>query len=191
VLVVDESYLEFVPVPEAATMVGCAADNVVVLRSASKFYGIAATRAGVAWCRDRELLDGLIGDQETWGLSGVDVTVATAALASRDWAAQVRQRLLADSRWLADALRVLPDVRVRANHNVHFQYALSDRPRSVADALAAAGVGVRALGRAHGVRPGAVRVVAPREDERDQVSAAFAAVAEGTSDAAVAITVAS
>ena len=33
-----------------ATVVGADADNLVVLRSPSKFWGIAATRVGVAWC---------------------------------------------------------------------------------------------------------------------------------------------
>lgn len=177
VLVIDESYVEFVPDPARATAVGCGADNVVVLRSASKFYGIAATRAGVAWCRDPRLLGRLLGSQETWGLSGVDVTVAAAALASSAWAGAVRARLLTDSRWLADALCVLPGVDVRANSHVHFQYALAARAAALAAALADEGVGVRALGPAHGVRPAALRVVAPRIDERDRVAAALAAAA--------------
>jgi hypothetical protein len=39
-----------------------------VLRSTSKFYGIAAMRAGIAWCADHERLKRLFGKQENWGL---------------------------------------------------------------------------------------------------------------------------
>ncbi|HEX5142368.1 MAG TPA: aminotransferase class I/II-fold pyridoxal phosphate-dependent enzyme [Mycobacterium sp.] len=180
VLVVDESYVEFVRDPAGASMVGCPADNVVVLRSASKFYGIAATRAGVAWCRNRHVLNSLVGAQETWGLSGLDVTVAAAALTSHAWATEVRTRLLADSRWLAGFLDWLPGVQLRANDQVHFQFAHSQHAPALAAALADQGVGIRVLGRTHGIAPGALRVVAPRHDERDRVAAAFAMAASAT-----------
>jgi histidinol-phosphate/aromatic aminotransferase/cobyric acid decarboxylase-like protein len=158
-------------------MVGCPAGNVVVLRSASKFYGIAATRVGVAWCRNRHLLTSLVGVQETWGLSGLDVTVATAALSSHAWAAEVRNQLLADSRWLAAMLEWLPGIHLRANDQVHFQYAQAQHGPELAAVLAEHGVGIRVLSRAHGIVPGGLRVVAPRRDERDQVAAAFAVAA--------------
>jgi len=178
VLVVDESYVEFLRDPAAASMVGCPAGNVVVLRSASKFYGIAATRVGVAWCRNRHLLTSLVGVQETWGLSGLDVTVATAALSSHAWAAEVRNQLLADSRWLAAMLEWLPGIHLRANDQVHFQYAQAQHGPELAAVLAEHGVGIRVLSRAHGIVPGGLRVVAPRRDERDQVAAAFAVAAD-------------
>jgi histidinol-phosphate/aromatic aminotransferase/cobyric acid decarboxylase-like protein len=178
VLVVDESYVEFLRDPPGTSMVGCPAGNVVVLRSASKFYGIAATRAGVAWCRNHQLLASLVGRQETWGLSGLDVTVAAAALMSHAWATDVRNQLLADSRWLAGVLGSLPGVRLWANDRVHFQYAQSPHAPALAAVLAEQGVGIRVLGRAHGIVPDALRVVAPRRDERDRVAAAFAAAAE-------------
>ena len=68
--VVDESYVDFVPDPGAASVVGADVDNLVVLRSPSKFWGIAATRVGVAWCADRERLEHLLGRRETWPISG-------------------------------------------------------------------------------------------------------------------------
>jgi histidinol-phosphate/aromatic aminotransferase/cobyric acid decarboxylase-like protein len=52
-LVVDESYINFTPDPIGMSVIGCDQPNIVVLRSTSKFYGIAAVRAGVAWCRGR------------------------------------------------------------------------------------------------------------------------------------------
>jgi len=175
-LVVDESYINFSPDPRGNTVIGCDLPNVIVLRSTSKFYGIAASRAGIAWCRDRGRLGRMIGPQENWGLSGIDVRVACAAVRSWDWADEVRGRMHDDNRWLADALADLPSFELWANQNVHFQYGWTDRAGQLADALAAHGIGVRPLGSAHGVRPGALRIVAPRADERGRFAEALAAV---------------
>lgn len=80
VLVADESYINFTPDPTRRSVLGCTTPNIVMLRSTSKFYGIAAMRAGVAWCQDPGLLQRLVGQQENWGLSGVDVRAACAAV---------------------------------------------------------------------------------------------------------------
>jgi histidinol-phosphate/aromatic aminotransferase/cobyric acid decarboxylase-like protein len=177
VLVVDESYINFTADPISGSVIGSDVDNIIVLRSTSKFYGIAACRAGVAWCRDPQRLRRVIGRQETWGLSGIDVTVAEAAVRSWDWADDTRARMHADNAWLAEAMRELPGVGLYANTNVHFQYALCRNAEAVADALAEHGIGVRPLGAAHGVRPGGLRIVAPRPEERETVANALASVA--------------
>jgi histidinol-phosphate aminotransferase len=182
-LVVDESYINFTADPAAGSCIGCDAANIVVLRSTSKFYGIAATRAGVAWCRDSARLTSLIGRQETWGLSGVDVRVADAAVRSWEWADDVRSRMHDDNRWLAHALDGVPGFDLWANTNVHFQYGWTALADQLAEVFAAHGVGVRPLGTAHGVHPGALRIVAPRADERDLVADAIDAVAKVAADA--------
>ncbi len=78
-LIVDESAIDFLPDPAAATLVGTDADNVVVLRSGADFYGIAATRTGVAWTRD-PLMRTLFAN--AGAASGLDVAVTEAALAA-------------------------------------------------------------------------------------------------------------
>ncbi|MFN2504145.1 MAG: aminotransferase class I/II-fold pyridoxal phosphate-dependent enzyme [Acidimicrobiales bacterium] len=175
-VVVDESYINFAPDPASASVIGCHLPNVVVLRSTSKFYGIAAARAGIAWCRDRDRLRGLIGPQENWGLSGIDVRVACAAVHSWDWADQTRAQMHEDNRWLAAALAGLPEFELWPNENVHFQFGWTDRPAALAEWIAESGIGVRPLGAAHGVSPGALRIVAPRVDERSRFADAVTAI---------------
>ncbi len=96
-LVVDESYINFTSDPIEWSALGCGVPNLVVLRSTSKFYGIAATRAGVAWCADDEPLKRLFGQQENWGLSGVDVHVVCAAVRDFHWATHSRAWMRTDS----------------------------------------------------------------------------------------------
>jgi len=173
-LVVDESYVAFTPNPLGASVIGCDVPNLVVLRSASKFYGIAAVRAGIAWCADHEQLKRLFGQQENWGLSGVDVRVACAALRDFHWSTHSRAWMHADNAWLAKTLSDVPELDARLNGNVHFQFAFSERSDDIADVFRRHGIGVRVLGAAHGVYPDALRIVAPRTDERERFAAAVA-----------------
>lgn len=177
-LVVDESYVGFTPDPIRWTALGCDAANLVVLRSTSKFYGIAAMRAGIAWCADHEPLKRLFGQQENWGLSGVDVHAASAAVRDFHWSTHSRGWMHADSAWLAQMLSDIAGLELQCNTNVHFQYAVCARAEDVAAVFQRHGIGVRVLGTAHGVHPDALRIVAPRADERERFTAAVAEVVD-------------
>ena len=175
-LVVDESYIDFTPDPIGGSVIGCDVPNIVVLRSTTKFYGIAATRTGIAWCAEPEPLTRLFGQQENWGLSGVDVRVACAAVRSFAWTDRTtsadarRQRVVG-----RNPLRCTGSRFVR-QQNVHFQYAFCERSHDVAEVFRRHGIGVRVLGAAHGVYPDALRIVAPRHDERERFAAAMTEV---------------
>ncbi len=174
-LVVDESAIDFLPDPAAATLVGTDADNVIVLRSSAEFYGTAAARTGVAWSRDRGLLRSLFAHREALPLSGLDVVAAEAALASTGWASDARRRLAADGAWLDEALRSLGG-RVVAGGALPYRCILSDIAGEWATALASSGTTVRALGPGHGVHPGALGIFAPRETERTLLAAVLGAM---------------
>jgi histidinol-phosphate/aromatic aminotransferase/cobyric acid decarboxylase-like protein len=178
-LVVDESYVDFTPDPEGWSVIGCEVPNIVVLRSTTKFYGIAATRTGIAWCAESEPLACLFGQQENWGLSGVDVRVACAAVRDVEWSGRSRAQMHDDNAWLAEMLSAVGGVDLYANKNVHFQYAFCERSREVAGVFRRHGIGVRVLGAAHGVRPDALRIVAPRHDERMRFADALTEVVDG------------
>ena len=173
--VVDESYVDFLAHPAAATVVGADAGNLVVLRSPSKFWGIAATRVGVAWCRDRERLSDLLGRRETWPISGLDVMVAEAAMGSVGWAGRSRRALHRDAAWLAAALRALPGTLVERAVGVHYRCLITEQAEELAALFAGHGVGVRVLGRAHGCEVPVLRILAPLPHQRAAVAEAVRA----------------
>ena len=173
-LVVDESAIEFLPDPAAATLVGADADNVIVLRSSVDFYGTAAARTGVAWSRDRHALRSLFGHREALPLSGLDVVVTEAALAGPAWADDARRRLAADGAWLEQVLRTLGG-RLIEGSGLPYRCLVSDTAGEWAATLAAAGISVRALGPEHGVHPGALGIFAPLEAERSLLASALGA----------------
>ena len=173
-LIVDESAVEFLLDPGAVSLVGADADNVIVLQSSVEFYGTAAARTGVAWSRDRRLLASLFGHREALPISGLDVVVVEAALASAGWATDVRARLAADGAWLGEILRPLGGRLVESA--LPYRCLFSDNAGEWITALDAAGISVRALGPGHGVHPGALGLFAPLEAERPVLAAALGAM---------------
>ena len=84
----------------------------------------------------------------------------------------------ADNVWLGQALSGIPGVDPVINANVHFQYAFCRRAGDVSAVFQRHGIGVRVLGTGHGVRPDALRIVAPRDDERERFAAAVTDVVD-------------
>ena len=179
VLVVDESYAEFAPDPAAASVLGArpgpvrddVPENVIVLRSPSKFFGLAGARIGVAWSPSGRLRAMLRGRRGSWPVSALEVAPVVAALADRDWIAATHAALRSDACWLAGHLRRFatgcPATFVDGSVTHFHLLAVEDVVQSAA-AFVAAGLGVRAIGRGHGLAGPALRLAAPRADERAQ-----------------------
>lgn len=179
-LIVDESAIDFLADPAAATLVGTDADNVVVLRSGADFYGITATRTGVAWSHD-PLMRALLTARERLPLSGLDVAVTEAALGAGEWAAESRRRLAGDAAWFDGVLPFLGGRPVKGpGPQLPYGCILSDTAGEEAATLAAAGIAVRVLGPGHGVHPGALGLFAPLETERALLAAILGATHAGS-----------
>lgn len=164
-LVVDESAVDFLLDPAAISLVGTDVDNVIVLRSTAEFYGTGAARTGVAWSADPVLLRTLFGRREALPVSGLDVVVAEAALASTEWAEAARRHLADDTAWLDHVLPAFGG-RPVADGRLPYRFVITDSAVEWATRLASAGISVRALGPGHGVHPGALGISTPRETER-------------------------
>lgn len=191
VLVVDESYAEFAPDPAAASVLGdrrspATGDvpaNVIVLRSPSKFFGLAGARVGVAWSPSERLRAILRGRRGSWPVSALEVVPVVAALADGEWIAATHAALRSDACWLAGRLRRFATGRTATfvdGSVAHFHLLAVDDVERAAAAFAAAGIGARAIGRGHGLAGPALRLAAPRVDERalgaSMLATAFAAL---------------
>jgi histidinol-phosphate/aromatic aminotransferase/cobyric acid decarboxylase-like protein len=179
--VVDESYIDFLPDAAAVTMIGCGAGNVMVLRSPSKFYGLAGLRSGAAWTL--HLLHARWRDRRTsWPVSAFAARALATALAQTSWAATVRGTLARDTAWLEGrlartGLAVTPG-------RLHFRL-LTGPARQVTgltEALDAGGVAVRVLPPAYGAGSPAVRISAPHHQHRPVLDAALGALGQPPQD---------
>ena len=99
-LVVDESFGDVTPALSLLPHAG--RQNLLVLRSFGKFYGLAGVRLGFAFGAAAEIaaLGQMAGP---WPVSGPAIGIGIRALADQHWAKQMRQQLAADA-GRADAL---------------------------------------------------------------------------------------
>jgi histidinol-phosphate aminotransferase len=171
-LVVDESYMDFLADQPAETMVGCETDNVIVLRSPSKFWGLAGVRSGAAWSRQplRAQWDRW---RTTWPVSAFAAAALRTALAGKPWASAIRQRLASDAAWMEGCLTHAGLDMVPGR--LHFRLLTGPGPDvgRFAGCLGSRGIAVRVLEESYGIGRAAIRISAPRRQDRWLLAAAL------------------
>ncbi|MEV0445147.1 aminotransferase class I/II-fold pyridoxal phosphate-dependent enzyme [Streptomyces spectabilis] len=158
VLIVDEEYIEFQG--PGLSLAGADADNLVILQSTGKTYGITGTRAGIMWTRNAALHRAVQLRLPAWPLSLLDIIVATAALNDQDWARSALTRVRRDAQQLEQILTdrfgsaVVPS-------GIHYRFVHLQDPETAAESLEAHGIAVRAFDGAVRGRVAGIRVMAP------------------------------
>lgn len=89
-VVIDEAFIDTHPI--ASVLTQRLADNMVVLRSVGKFFGLAGMRLGFTFA-EAPILDQLSIKIGPWSVNGPAQMVAIAALEDEQWQAQMRQQL--------------------------------------------------------------------------------------------------
>jgi cobalamin biosynthetic protein CobC len=102
-LVIDEAFMDAGP-PDASLAGAVGRGNIVVLRSFSKFYGLAGLRLGFVLAAP-EITARLRAQLGPWAVSGPAVAIGRSALADAAWAAATRARLAAEAARLDEILR--------------------------------------------------------------------------------------
>jgi histidinol-phosphate aminotransferase len=104
VLLVDEAYVDFAP-DNAARLVK-EFDNVIVLRSMSKGYGLAGLRFGYA-IASADMMAGLFKVKDSYNVDTVGVALATAAIKDQKYFSQNVEKAKAERAKLSGQLRAL------------------------------------------------------------------------------------
>ena len=99
VLVIDESFCDPLPHLSVCPHITSQHDNILVLRSFGKFYGLAGLRLGFA-VGPQACLDGLADMMGSWAVSGPALAVGKAALTDKKWAADMTAQLAAEAEQL-------------------------------------------------------------------------------------------
>jgi|ERR1700678_703 histidinol-phosphate/aromatic aminotransferase/cobyric acid decarboxylase-like protein len=176
-LVVDESYIDFLANPNDVTLIGAELENIVVLRSPSKFYGLAGLRSGVLWS-----LSGIHTvirkSRMNWPVSAIAADALACAVNDEDWAFQTRIQLDENTRWLVQELQRNGFSPVEGN--MHFRLLTGSQRliTTLIDITEQYNVRIRELLPAHGVGAPAVRVSSPIHTERGILSRALTALYE-------------
>jgi histidinol-phosphate aminotransferase len=151
-LVVDEAYFEF----GGDTAVPLLGDDVIVVRTFSKAFGLASARVGYALA-ERATAGELNERQHPAPLSTLSAALALAALEAGP---PDVSETVAERERLADGLRALGLAPARTYTN--FVYVPDDRAQDLYEALLARGLAVRPA-------PGAIRITVHRPEADDRL----------------------
>lgn len=167
-VVLDEAYAEFDPDALAQSE-----DNIIVLRTLSKSFGLAGIRIGYCiaspeWIRE------LAAYQLPWPVAGTSVAIARRALALQQKFAERRALLIQERELFARELATLSSVKVFSSCT-NFLLVRVDSAASVASALAQEGIRV-ALGeskaldmQAKALLKGTLRMSVPSPEDRPRI----------------------
>lgn len=170
-VVIDEAYHEFVTDPAYRTQVDNAVgrSNVIVLRTFSKIYSLAALRIGYAVGRNETLVQ-LRKAQAPLTVSQVAQEAALASLGQAEELERRRDENAARRHYLSGALRER-EIPMVNSHTNFIYFHLGDRAKQILADMTTQGVLIRSMG------PGWVRVTVGNDHEnRRFVSALDAAL---------------
>jgi threonine-phosphate decarboxylase len=110
---VDENYIEFSNQSLDNTLAGMVKDyeNLFVIRSVTKFYGMAGVRFGYALAT-RNLIDKLEAIRLPWSINGLACQVTMAAINDTEFIENTKQTIAKNRRILAENLSQIPELYV-------------------------------------------------------------------------------
>jgi histidinol-phosphate aminotransferase/imidazoleglycerol-phosphate dehydratase/histidinol-phosphatase len=176
IIVLDEAYLEFSDQPSLAAE-AARRDNLVVLRTLSKAFGLAGARVGCA-IGTPELIELISRALPPYPLPSLSIEAALAVLSPsrRPVHAERIDRIKADRERIAGLLATAPGIRNIRTGGGNFLFFEADEPASLAAKLRALGIRVRFRPNA---APGGIRLSIGTEAENDAALAALGVATAG------------
>jgi histidinol-phosphate/aromatic aminotransferase/cobyric acid decarboxylase-like protein len=170
-VVVDESFMDFVPEP-APSLAGAAHEGLVVVRSLTKLWTLAGIRAGYLLA-SAQLVAQLAGQRQPWSVNALALAALETCAADRETPRRVGADVAAARADLLDGLEALPAVRAWPSAA---NFVLLEIPNGVAviASLRAAGIAVRPAASFPGLGDEHMRVAVRRPHENRRLVAALA-----------------
>lgn len=170
IVVLDEAYIEFSDLESLARQ-AATRDNLVVLRTLSKAYGLAGARIGCA-IGTPELIGLITRALPPYPLPTLSITAALTTLSPSRRAVHVERiaRIVVDRGAIAARLAASPIVRTVRNGGGNFLFLEVDEPEALATRLQSLGIRIRFRPNA---APGGVRLTIGTEAENEAALAAF------------------
>jgi histidinol-phosphate aminotransferase len=140
VLLIDEAYVDFADENCAGLVKNF--DNVIILRSMSKGYGLAGLRFGYA-IASAEMISGLIKVKDSYNVDAVAITVATAAIKDQEYFKQTTEKIKKARDLLTEQLRALKFEVPKSYSNFVLAETKSCQAKVIYDKLAQRNIYVR------------------------------------------------
>lgn len=140
VLLIDEAYVDFAE--ENCTALVKDFDNVVILRSLSKGYGLAGIRFGYAIAQP-EMIKGLMKVKDSYNVDAVAIAVATAAIKDQKYFEETRDKVKSERKRLTEQLRILGFDMPESSSNFVFAEHPKSRAKDIYEKLVKKNIFVR------------------------------------------------
>lgn len=172
-LVLDESFIEFLDEPDARSLLDrLEGGRLLILRAFTKFYGMPGLRLGWCACADRELLARMRDAGQPWAVSAPAQAAGRAALDDAAYASELRRLIRTERPRLAGALEKLGCRVIGGEANYLLFY---DPAPSLTEKLAERGVLLRSCADFEGLGPGWYRTAIRSKNDNDCLIAAMEA----------------
>ncbi|MDX6516538.1 MAG: histidinol-phosphate aminotransferase [Gaiellaceae bacterium] len=155
-LVVDESFMDFVPAEDASLARRGDLPGLVVVRSLTKLWGLAGIRAGYLLA-PVALVEQLMAQRQPWSVNSLACAALVTCAADRATPARVAAEVAAARAELSAALAALPGIHVWPSQTNFLLLRVADGSRVVA-ALHERGIAVRPAGTFPGLDANHIRV---------------------------------
>jgi histidinol-phosphate aminotransferase len=110
-VVLDEAYIHFTETPGSVALAR-EYDNLIVLRTFSKAYGLAGLRLGFGIAQNRKLIAPLLTMKPTWNLGQMQIAGGTAAMADDDHVARTVKTIVEMRAYITERLKGLNRFRM-------------------------------------------------------------------------------
>ena len=144
IIVVDEAYIEFSNAPSATNLIA-QFDNLIVLRTLSKAYGLAGLRIGAVIAQP-QIIHALQSVIAPFTLSSAVVDLGLRALKNKDWFVNTQNRLMELRQNLVADLLQIPWIDKIYPSNANFILVRTAHAQSLADWFGQQGIAVRFFG---------------------------------------------
>jgi threonine-phosphate decarboxylase len=127
-ILLDECFIELVDDPDDSSMIGRVKefDNLVILRSLTKSFGLAGLRVGYSVCNPA-LADRLSANKIPWNVNGLAQAAGVAALADKNHLPRARAVVKKERRFLHDNISKLKSFKPSRSDANYFLVRLQGR----------------------------------------------------------------
>ncbi|ETO93647.1 histidinol-phosphate transaminase [Legionella oakridgensis] len=169
-IVVDEAYVEFSDAPSAATLIS-SIDNLIVLRTLSKAYGLAGLRLGAILAQP-QVIQALQTITAPFTLSTAVIHLSLQGLKNKSWLTQTKQRMLSLRTELIAGLQSSPWIDKIYPTAANFVLIKTSHAKTLAQWFKQQSIAIRFFGE-HSLLPHHLRITVGNQHQNAQLLSAL------------------
>ncbi|MDF2520285.1 MAG: putative L-threonine-O-3-phosphate decarboxylase [Clostridia bacterium] len=129
-LIIDEAFMEFTPDYPANSMISELQNysNVLVVKAATKFFGMPGIRLGYAVCQDSIWLNDIKEGLEPWNVNTAAVIAGRSVFKDKEYIRRSQEWIEEERKYLYDSLSRIEKIKVyKSSANFHLVKLLDER----------------------------------------------------------------